>query len=270
MIDLAPSTFSHERNAYSIPVIAETMRHNEQRYEHRIPVGKWIVVRLDGRGFSDMTEIWYKKPFDERFHDCMCKTSEMLLREMQGVYVYTGSDEISLLLSPEWGIFDRRASKITTLSASLVSVVFTDFSGGLRSQFDARINVLDSLDDVVKYFLWRRADVQRCALHTLTFWTLLQDGMTRKNATSLLHRTDAGMKEVMLKTHNISFKDIPSWQRQGVGLLWEQYQKKGYNPIQQVEVVAQRKRVLCVQELPPFDDNYARWLVRLLTEDNNG
>jgi hypothetical protein len=35
----------------------------------RLPPGRWVILRLDGRGFSRLTEARFEKPFDARFHD---------------------------------------------------------------------------------------------------------------------------------------------------------------------------------------------------------
>jgi tRNA(His) guanylyltransferase len=62
----------------------------------RVLPGTWPVLRLDGRGFSRVTEARFEKPFDDRFHELMCKTAEALLVELGALYAYTESDEISV------------------------------------------------------------------------------------------------------------------------------------------------------------------------------
>jgi tRNA(His) 5'-end guanylyltransferase len=73
------------------------MRALEYFHSLRTPPGAYVVVRLDGRGFSRFTEGRYAKPFDEAFRDCMIATANAAVSEMNAVYAYTKSDEISLL-----------------------------------------------------------------------------------------------------------------------------------------------------------------------------
>src|SRR5262245_28344970 len=52
------------------------MRRLEWFHSLRVPEGAWTILRLDGRGFSGFTEARCEKPFDERFHGWMVRTSQ--------------------------------------------------------------------------------------------------------------------------------------------------------------------------------------------------
>lgn len=69
---------------------------------------------------------------------------------------------------------------------------------------------------------------------------------------------EALVKELLFQ-HGINFAHLPAWQRRGVGLYWEEYAKKGYNPKEQREVVATRRRVKGDDELP-MREEYGVWL----------
>lgn len=69
-------------------------------------------------------------------------------------------------------------------------------------------------------------------------------------ATLEIDRQSVGFKNELLFQHGINFNDLPSWQRRGTGLYWEQYAKVGYNPIQDQEVTAIRRRLKIDEELP--------------------
>ena len=73
----------------------EKMRALEYFHASARAAGVWPVLRLDGRSFSRLTESRFEKPFDFRFHELMCGTTEALVAELGGVYGYTESDEIS-------------------------------------------------------------------------------------------------------------------------------------------------------------------------------
>jgi tRNA(His) guanylyltransferase len=70
------------------------MRALEYFHSLRVLPGAWVVLRVDGRGFSRFTEAHYEKPFDPAFHALMLQTARTLLEELQGIYAYTESDEI--------------------------------------------------------------------------------------------------------------------------------------------------------------------------------
>jgi tRNA(His) guanylyltransferase len=80
------------------------MRRLECFHALRCPDGAWVVLRLDGRGF---TEDHCQKPFDERFHGWMVAAARAVFEDFGGVYAYTESDEISVLLPRGWAYFDR-------------------------------------------------------------------------------------------------------------------------------------------------------------------
>jgi tRNA(His) 5'-end guanylyltransferase len=88
------------------------MRALECFHPLRLLPGAWVVVRVDGRGFSRFTASRFAKPFDETFHNLMTHTAHVLLVEIQGCYAYTESDESSVLCSPDWALFDRKLEKV--------------------------------------------------------------------------------------------------------------------------------------------------------------
>lgn len=55
------------------------MRAMEYFHNLRLLPGAWVVIRLDGRGFSSFTETRFDKPFDLKFHELMVQTTKVLL-----------------------------------------------------------------------------------------------------------------------------------------------------------------------------------------------
>ena len=82
-----------------------------------------------------MTEARFEKPFDDRFHALMVETAATLLQELQGLYAYTESDEISVLLPREYDLFDRELEKLVSVSAGIASATFTA-AAGFPAHFD--------------------------------------------------------------------------------------------------------------------------------------
>jgi tRNA(His) guanylyltransferase len=95
------------------------MRELEYFHSLRLLPGAWAVIRVDGRSFSKFTAARFEKPFDLKFHDLMVKTAEALLIELDGIFAFTESDEISILLPPSWDLFDRSLEKAVSITRSL-------------------------------------------------------------------------------------------------------------------------------------------------------
>ncbi|MGZ6390495.1 MAG: tRNA(His) guanylyltransferase Thg1 family protein, partial [Ktedonobacterales bacterium] len=52
------------------------MRELEYFHQLRALPGAWIVLRLDGRGFSRFTASRFEKPFDPTLHSLMTQTAQ--------------------------------------------------------------------------------------------------------------------------------------------------------------------------------------------------
>jgi tRNA(His) 5'-end guanylyltransferase len=220
--------------------------------------GTWPVLRLDGRGFSRLTEARFEKPFDLRFHELMCTTAQALLVELGGLYAYTESDEISLLLPRDSQLFDREVEKLVSLSAAIASGTFS-LALGAAAQFDSRIWVGAQPTLVVDYFRWRQADAARCALNGWAYWTLRRSGSSVGEATSRLLGASVADKNELLFQRGTNFNELPSWQKRGTGLYFEPYHKQGYDPKLGQSVTATRRRVKVDGDLPIGDD-YVRFI----------
>lgn len=246
----------------NIADIASSIRTKEALFDQQITEGQWIIVRLDGRGFSSLTEQHFTKPFDDSFHALMLHTAQDLFAVFEGAYCYTGSDEISLILPPKWSMFDRRISKITSISSSIATSTFT-LAFNKRAQFDSRVVAFPSIDEVVQYCSWRIADVRRCAMHTLLYWTLRNHDISARSATKILNGMPWQEKDKMLQEkYSINFNEIASWKQQGIGIQWESYEKTGYNPLKNEEVIAERRRTKVVDV--GLGEQYGQYLTELL------
>lgn len=230
------------------------MRAREWFHSLTLLPGAWAVVRVDGRSFSRFTEANFDKPFDPRFRDLMVGAATTLLTELGGRYAYTESDEISVVLDPSFDLFGREVEKLVSLSAGIATAAFTH-AAGQPAVFDGRVWMGTCLDDVIGYLLWRRADAARCALNTWCYWTLRKEGLSARRAGREMERTPAGEKKKLLLSHGVNFSAVPAWQRHGIGLWWETYEKTGHDPIRDTYVTATRRRIRAEHDLP-LDDAY--------------
>ena len=184
------------------------MRAFEYFHNLRILPDAWVVLRVDGRGFSRFTEARFEKPFDERFHAMMVATASALLEQVQGAYAYTESDEISVLLRRDWDQFDRSLEKAVSISAGIASSAFT-LACGEAAHFDSRVWVAPSAEHVVDYFRWRQSDATRCALNGWCYWTLRKEGKSVRETTRLLDRMKVSEKNELLFARGVNFNDLP-------------------------------------------------------------
>lgn len=240
-------------------------RQRAREYFHSLRVlpDAWTVIRVDGRGFSRLTEERFDKPFDGRFADLMVVTAEAMLTELGARYVYTASDEISLLLDPGSDLFGRSVEKLVSISAGVASAAFTH-AAGEPAHFDSRIWVGVGVEDVADYFSWRQSDATRSALNGWCYWTLRKEGRSPRQASRALDGARTAEKNDLLFRHGINFNDLPTWQRRGIGVWWETYQHAGFDPVRGTPVTTTRRRVKTERDLP-MKDGYRQLITALAT-----
>ena len=243
-------------------------RQRAREYFHSLSVlpGAWTVIRVDGRGFSRLTEQRFDKPFDARFCDLMVVTAQALLTELGGRYAYTESDEISVLLDPASDLFGRGVEKLVSISAGVASAAFTQ-AATEPAHFDARLWVGVGVEDVADYFSWRQSDATRSALNGWCYWTSRKDGQSPRQANRTLDGASTSDKSKLLYRHGINFNDLPTWQRRGIGLWWETYEHPGFDPVRATPVTTTRRRMKTEPELP-MKDAYRQLITAVATSRN--
>ncbi|KAF0815349.1 hypothetical protein IGB42_00430 [Andreprevotia sp. IGB-42] len=228
------------------------MRVFETTHDRCVLPGLYIVVRLDGRSFTRNTkEVWqFDAPFDTRFRDLMLDTTEHLMNCGFGVvYGYTESDEISLLLRQDEATFGRKTRKLMSILAGEASARFT-LSLGQMASFDARICELPSAALVLDYFRWRHEDAHRNALNAHCYWLLRGQGQAPQAASDEIVGLSTAEKNEFLFQNGINFNGLPAWQKRGMAVYWETYQKPGINPQTGEAVASPRRRLKRDLELP--------------------
>ncbi len=228
------------------------MRRFETSLDQIIPVGTYIVARLDGRGFARLTKIRmeFEQPFDERFHTLMTRTVEHLMGcGFRTAYAHTQSDEISLLFERDDQTFGRNVRKINSVLAGEASAAFS-IALGQPAVFDCRLCPLPAIGDVIDYFRWRSADAYRNTLSAHCYWLLRKQGYSGKAADAALSGMAQTEKIACLADHQIDFAGQPRWQWAGSGFVWETHEIDGRNPVTNETVKASRRRVVRLEETP--------------------
>ena len=247
----------------------DRMRIYETAHDLCILPDLYMVARLDGRSFTRLTKEVHQfdAPFDVRFRDMMLDTVEHLMTcGFNVTYGYTESDEISLLFARDERGFNRKLRKLNSILAGEASAKFSLLLGAMAC-FDCRISELPTAALVVDYFRWRNEDAHRNALNAHGYWCLRRDGKNVEEATSALVGMSVAQKNELLFQHGINFNDLPSWQKRGSGLCWEEYEKEAVNPMSGERVSASRRRICRNLDLP-MKDAYGEFVQKLVSNES--
>ncbi len=241
------------------------LRIYETAHDHCVMPEMYIVVRLDGRGFTRKTKVEWKlqAPFDKKFHDIMAQTTKHLMEcGFNVLYGYTQSDEISLLLHPSDNLFNRKLRKINSVLAGEASGFFSLQMGDLAC-FDARVCQLPNSDLVAQYFRWRQEDAHRNSLNAHCYWLKRHQGIDPQKATDELSGMALKDKHDLLYQHNMNFNNLPLWQKRGVGLYKKNVEKEGFNPLTQEKTLTSRNQIIIDDQLL-LGDEYGDFIMNLL------
>ncbi|HCN50657.1 MAG TPA: guanylyltransferase [Chryseobacterium sp.] len=237
------------------------MRKNETLSEQYILPENFIIVRLDGKGFTKLTKekLSLEKPFDQKFSVVMTNTVKHLFNSgFRIIYGYTQSDEISLLIHKDDNTFSRKIRKINSVLAGEASAFFS-----LQFQevcvFDCRVIAVPNHDMILDYFCWRQEDSHRNSLSAYCYWTLRNNGCNAKQATEKIEKLSMADKNELLFQYGINYNNIPFWQKRGIGIFIKETDKMGYNPFTKQNVASMRKTLHVEQELS-VRENYRSFI----------
>jgi len=243
------------------------MRIYETAHDHKVLPGLYIVARIDGRCFTTLTKDKHKfeVPYDVNFRDMMIQTVQHLMQcGFNILYGYTQSDEISLLFSLDENAFERKERKLNSVLAGEASAKFSLLLGDI-GVFDSRICQLPNQQLVIDYFRWRNEDAHRNALNAHCYWSLRREGLSPDQSAATFTHMSVAQKNEFLFQKGINFNDLPNWQKRGMGVYWESYQKYGTNPITGDAVKANRNRLKTDFDLP-MKDQYSSFISNMLSK----
>lgn len=191
----------------------------------RLPPNNWIVVRIDGCHFHRFSaEHSFEKPNDESALKLMNSCAVSLLEHFADiVFAYGVSDEYSFILSEATELYQRRGSKILSVSLSYFTSVYVmkwkeffphkDLKG--PPHFDGRVICYPRMKIVRDYLAWRQVDCHINNQYNTCFWALVKSGKTEREANVYLKGTQTSNKNELLFQHGINYNTLPAMFRKG-------------------------------------------------------
>lgn len=222
----------------------------------KVPKNSKVIIRLDGRSFHKLArDLNLVKPYDYNFYKVMAEVCKDLFNEFSASFVYTFSDEISLLLDNV--PFEGRVEKINSVVASFTSSSFVmhyDVEFSKPPAFDSRIIPISD-DDIFKYFKWRQDESWRNCVnsHGISY---LKSKYSNNEANDKINGLKLNEIHELLFQNGINLNDIDAYKKRGIG-IYRKYKKiVGFNKKENRDQVSYRSYVHTDWELPKFSEDF--------------
>jgi tRNA(His) 5'-end guanylyltransferase len=206
--------------------------------DYKLIPNSYVIIMLDGRGFSKAIKNKFEKPFDDDFIYMMNETAKYLCENIQGCkFGYVQSDEISLILTDfdtptTDSFFGNRISKIQSIVASMASGKFNQLmilhklKNGIISdnneieklpiyQFDCKCWNVPTYNDVFAWILWRQND---CVKNSKQ-----QTAQTYLPHKLLLGKRTDNQIEILMKEKNIDWNSFEDYKKYGRFVMKKNY-----------------------------------------------
>ena len=228
----------------------------------KVPKNSKIIVRLDGRSFHKLAkDLNLIKPYDENFYQVMSKVCNELFKEFSPVFVYTFSDEISLLL--ERIPFDGRIEKINSVIASFTASSFVlhyDADFKKPPSFDSRIIPISD-EDVLKYFKWRQDESWKNCIASYGI-SFLKSKYSNKRANDKINGLKSSEIHELLYQNGINLNDVETYKKRGIAVYRKNKKVVGFNKKENKEQVSYRTYAYVDWEVPKFNKEFFENLIR--------
>ena len=222
----------------------------------RVPKNSKIIVRLDGRSFHKLAhDLNLVKPYDENFYRVISEVCSDLFEEFSAEFVYTFSDEISLLLDKI--PFGGRIEKINSVIASFTSSSFvmhynTQFKK--PPAFDSRIIPINDTD-ILNYFKWRQDESWRNCVnsHGISY---LKNKYSNTDANDKINGMKLSDVHELLFENGINLNDIETYKKRGIAVYRKNKKVVGFNKKENKSQTSYRSYVYADWELPIFNEKF--------------
>ena len=222
----------------------------------KVPKNSKIIIRLDGRSFHQLSrDLNLVKPYDENFYRVISKVCEDLFKEFSPLFVYTFSDEISLLLDSI--PFEGRIEKIDSVIASFTASSFVmhyDVQFKKPPAFDSRVIPISD-EDILKYFKWRQDESWRNCVnaHGISY---LKSKYPNAEANDKINGMSLSDIHELLFQNGINLNDIETYKKRGIGVYRKNKKVVGFNQKENKNQTSYRSYVYTDWELPIFSEEF--------------
>jgi len=207
-------------NKPSIHLLSERMKQYEEVFtEIKIPLDEIVCVRIDGKGFSNLTRTLKgaKRPYHEEFAKIMIDTMNFLVSKTQAKLGYTQSDEITLIYfnkdRNQMGAFNNKVQKLCSVFASMATAKFNQ---ELHSRvpekkstlafFDGRAFAVPDLTTAANLIFWRQEDAIKNSISMAAESYFSHRVLLKKNSQEKIN---------LLKDAGVIFEEYPAFFRIG-------------------------------------------------------
>jgi len=197
----------------------------------QIPSHVPFYLRLNGRRFQAVSEaLKAEKPFDEKFAKCLVACGKAIFQSnLAPTLVFVTSDEVNALFVYTVP-FNLRVEKINSVLASTASSAFSlnafkYFNKSLIVGFDSRI-VMTTRERLWEYLACRQRGAWRNHNNAYAYWLLRRLGHKPSKAAKKLKGLKTKDLHELLFRHGINLAETPTWQRRGILIYREPFQKR--------------------------------------------
>ena len=236
----------------------------------QLKVASTAVLRVDGRGFSKaLHKLEFKKPYDIRFAEGMVRSTHDFFSKsgINPTLAYLFSDEINLVFVQDLP-FNGRLEKIDSVIPSFIASALTINLGIAQPlAFDSRVSIIDR-NDITEYLNWRQNECWRNLISSYGYYLLREDGMNAKEAAEKLKGMKSDKLHQLAWEHGINLAETPAWQRRGIMVYKQTFEKQGHNPLTGEDSKVSRSKIIEDWELPLFKSDEGEQLINSIIHDS--
>lgn len=224
----------------------------------KVPKNSKIIIRLDGRSFHKLaSDLNLVKPYDDNFYEVISNVCRDLFEEFSAEFIYTFSDEISLLLDNV--PFDGRVEKINSVIASFAASSFVlhyNVEFKKPPAFDSRIIPIND-EDILNYFKWRQDESWRNCVnsHGITY---LKSKYSNAEANDKIKGMNLSDIHELLFENGINLNDIETYKKRGIAVYRKNKKVVGFNKKENKNQTSYRSYIYTDWELPIFSERFFR------------
>ncbi len=236
----------------------------------QLKVVSTAVLRVDGRGFSKaLRKLEFNKPYDIRFTEGMVRSTHDFFSKsgINPTLAYLFSDEMNLVFVQDLP-FNGRLEKIDSVIPSFIASALTINLGIAQPlSFDSRVSIIDR-NDITEYLNWRQNECWRNLISSYGYYLLREDGMDAKEAAEKLEGMKSEKLHQLAWEHGINLAETPAWQRRGVMVYKQKFEKQGHNPLTGEDSKVNRSKIIEDWELPRFKSDEGQQLINSIIHDS--